>query len=353
MKYFKAITFLPLVILCFLGCKSSKVQIDKQQDNVKTKLESKFVDGGRISVLLPTINNKKINGYCDTGGGFTAIWEETFNELGLVPITDLDEIEYGKFKMKTVLSKRVFPSNVPEPYIDKSIDTLLKKETGSYMNGTYFLPKKKLMIEEAPSTLITEQYDGFLGQYFFLGKSWTFDYLNEEVWINTPLMKAELNNSNVQKIGITKIEGKQTSGQPTMQIELAGKEIDVLFDTGATFRLTDGAKDKLKESNNVIAGSFLSNSFFEELREMNPDWEFVAEGDYGRDMIQIPEVKVGNYIVGPCWFSQQEYEDEGEGWNSGSYDKNIHAAIGGTVLKHFVVTIDYNNELIKFSRNEK
>jgi len=350
MKYFIANTFLLLIVLFFLGCKSSKVQTENK-DKIKTKLESEFRDGGRISVLLTTLNNKKVNGYCDTGGGFTAIWEETFNELGLVSPADLEEVDLREFKMKCVPSKKVFSSNVPVPYLHKSMDKLFKKEIGSSVNGIFFLPKKKFMDESEPSTLLTEQYDGFLGQYFFLGKSWTFDYPNEEVWINTPLMISELKNTNVQKIGINKISGKQLHGHPSIKIEIAGKEINALFDTGAIFRLTDAAKDKLNESNSVIAGSFLAATIFEELRETNPDWKFIEEGDYGEDMLQIPEVKIGNYKVGPCWFSKTD-DNGGEGWMGGTMDKSAHAAIGGTVLKYFCVTIDYNNELIKFSRKE-
>jgi len=107
MKYLIANTFLLFMVLCFSGGTSSKAQINSH-NNVKTKLESEFRDGGRISVLLPTLNNKKINGYCDTGGGFTAIWEETFNDLGLVSPADLEEVDLGEFKMKCVPSKKCF-----------------------------------------------------------------------------------------------------------------------------------------------------------------------------------------------------------------------------------------------------
>tara|TARA_Y100000814_G_C12265156_1_gene379782 strand:- start:12 stop:167 length:156 start_codon:yes stop_codon:yes gene_type:complete len=44
------------------------------------------------------------------------------------------------------------------------------------------------------------EMDAFLGQGFFMGKSWTIDYPNQEIWTNTPLGAKDLSNPDVQKI---------------------------------------------------------------------------------------------------------------------------------------------------------
>jgi len=46
--------------------------------------------------------------------------------------------------------------------------------------------------------------DAFLGQGFFMGKSWTLDYPNQEVWVNTPLVDVRKDRSNIQKLHFKK-----------------------------------------------------------------------------------------------------------------------------------------------------
>ena len=79
-----------------------------------------------------------------------------------------------------------------------------------------------------------------------MGKSWTIDYPNQEIWTNTPLGAKDLSNPDVQKIGLKKNEqGSVVFGHPSMEIIVDGEPIDVLFDTGASFVLSDQGKKLL------------------------------------------------------------------------------------------------------------
>lgn len=57
-------------------------------------------------------------------------------------------------------------------------------------------------------------------------------------------------------------------------------------------------------------------------------------------------MKVGNLTTGPIWFAKRPDEVWSKGM-IGSMDKVVKGAIGGSFLKYFKVTIDYNGELIK------
>ena len=67
------------------------------------------------------------------------------------------------------------------------------------------------------------------------------------------------------------------------------------------------------------------------------------------DIIEVPKVKIGSYEVGPVLFSQRPDENWSQGMIA-TMDKVVQGAIGGSVLKYFKVTIDYNSELIRYER---
>ena len=60
-------------------------------------------------------------------------------------------------------------------------------------------------------------------------------------------------------------------------------------------------------------------------------------------------MKIGKFEVGPVLFVVKR----DEAWSQGminTMDKVVKGAIGGTLLKFFKVTIDYNSDLIRFER---
>ena len=63
----------------------------------------------------------------------------------------------------------------------------------------------------------------------------------------------------------------------------------------------------------------------------------------------MPQVEVRSLTAGPVWFAKRP----DEAWSKGiigSMDKVVKGAIGGSFLKYFKVSVDYNIELIKFER---
>jgi hypothetical protein len=194
-----------------------------------------------------------------------------------------------------------------------------------------------------------ETFDMFLGQNFFMGKAWTFDYPNEQVWVNTPLTHAP-DSAGGQSLGFKKdATGRPIFGHPSMTIEVDGEVIDVLFDTGATIILSEGGKKAFGTAKKTIGGSFIAASLFDKWRSKHPTWKVYPGADARRDVIEVPEIKVSGQTAGPVLFARRPDEAWSEGMIS-SMDKVVKGAIGGSALKYFKVTVDYNTALIRFEK---
>jgi len=191
----------------------------------------------------------------------------------------------------------------------------------------------------------------FLGQNFFVGKAWTFDYLRQEIWVHTPLGEADASDPDVQPLGFKKNQhGAKLFGHPSMTIEIDGEPIDVLFDTGATMVLSDAGRASLGTDERTLGASFIAASLLRKWRAAHPDWRHHPGADLAGDVIEVPSVKVGGHVVGPVRFAARPDEN----WSHGmiaSMDRVVRGAVGGTLLKHFRVTADYNSERIRFRRD--
>jgi hypothetical protein len=294
---------------------------------------------GRFFLKIPTINGDTIIGFCDTGGGYTAIYQSTVNRLGLaakikkviidgdttkyIPANDIytsQEIPYPEIQ-------NYFKANIDVPFLEAPDDT---KETLTFAKYV--------------------DYQVFLGQFFFIDNAWTFNYSTGEMSINTPIPK-NLKDKNIQAIGFKKDkQGNKRFGHPSMKLQIDGKVIDILFDTGATFLLNDSGKNKLGLNTNATAGSFIAKSVFDRWHLDHPDWRIIEKGEISvADLIEVPEVTVGNLTAGPVWFAKRQDEVWSKGM-IGSMDKVVKGAIGGSFLKYFEISIDYPNELIKFEK---
>lgn len=324
------------VLLLFSTYGITQKPIEKKE--LGTRLPASLIEG-RFFLKIPTETGDSILGFCDTGGGYTAIYASTVSKLKLTQKIQLLVID--KDSTKYILAKDIYKNTVI-PYPE--IPGYFKKN----LTQPFFQAP-----DDSPETLFFSKfvhYEAFLGQFFYINHAWTFDYLNGAMFINTPISK-DATNLNIQSIGFKKdLMGNKRFGHPSMKLEIEGKVIDFLFDTGATFLLSDSGKTKLGIDTKATAGSFIAKSIFNEWRQQHPDWKFIEKAEFnGADMIQVPIVKFGNLSAGPVWFSKRPDEAWSKGM-IGSMDKIVKGAIGGSFLKYFTVTIDYNNELIQFQQ---
>jgi len=301
-----------------------------------------FINGERLYIKMPSVKGDTLLGFCDTGGGLCFTFPPTIDKLALKPMVKTGHIK-GLFKMKFIDCKDIVTlGNIPTP-IERP-DFALKYHSKK-IGEPYFVVLP--MDGEMKFFIQTMPIDVFLGQNYFMGKSWTIDYIHHQLWTNTPLAA---DDASVQKIGFKKnAQGLAIVGHPCTFIEVDGEQIDVLFDTGATIILSDSGKKVLNTAAKTIGGSFIAKSVFEKWRQAHPYWKIYTKADRNADIIEVPKVKIGKYDVGPVLFAERP----DEAWSKymiGSMDKVVKGAIGGSGLKYLKVTIDYNSELIKFEK---
>jgi hypothetical protein len=328
------------LFLFFTSCTVSKVANTPVANSEQpVVIPSEFIDGERFYIKLPTVTGDTLLGFGDTGGGFTAVYPNVLQKLNL---TDKIRSQGDSNKFRYILFEDLIKDNrIPPPVLQPS----------SEIKQSYFaIPPDEMMKQEMNYFLELFPHDVFLGQFFFADKAWTFDYINQRVLTGTPIQKEELQKENVQVVGFKKNEaGVKLYAHPSMKMEVDGELIDVLFDTGATFILSKNGKEKLGTNKNTIAGSFIAKSVFDGWKQKFPQWRIIEAADNRADMIEVPQVKLGGIVTGPVLFSARPDEV----WSNGmihSMDKVVKGAIGGSAFKNLVITIDYNSELIKFSR---
>jgi hypothetical protein len=324
------------ILLIIVTTSRVLAQTTSESSTKPAYLPSVLIDG-RFYLKIPTINGDTILGFCDTGGGFTAIYNATIKKLHLE--SKISTLEIDGEKTQYILSKDLFKNEfLPYPQINKYFQP--------YIQTPFFEVPEETKQMDFFSKYVP--HDVFLGQFFFINNSWTFDYTTGKIFINTPLSN-NLKEENVQGLGFKKEKnGNKRFGHPSMKLEIDGKIIDFLFDTGATLLLSENGRKEFREIKKSVGGSFIAKSLFDKWHEQHPEWKTIEKGEItGADLIEVPQVKVGNLIAGPVWFAKRPDEAWSKGM-IGSMDKIVKGAIGGSFLQYFKVTIDYNSELIKF-----
>ena len=84
----------------------------------------------------------------------------------------------------------------------------------------------------------------------------------------------------------------------------------------------------------------------------NPHWRVIdkAEQSTGLPIIEVPEVTIAGYTVGPVWFTFRP-DNNFHQFISGLMDHRVEGALGGSVLQYFRVTVDYPNALALFEQS--
>jgi hypothetical protein len=326
-----------LVFLCLLSLNGSLLA-QRTTATKATYIPSTVIDG-RFYIKIPVANGDTLLAFCDTGGGYNAIYPAVIAKLHLEDKVLETDVHGTKVKYIPA-SELVTGGLIPFPHINPSYKRAIQ------------VPFFQIAGDDMETKIITSYipHDVFLGQFFFIGHSWTFNYPKRKLYINTPL-SSKTTFKNMQRLGFKKdTAGNKLFGHPSMQVEIDGQVIDVLFDTGASILLNEITQAKLKIRSKSMAGSFIAKSIFDKWRLQHPDWRYIEKGERtGADLIQVPSVKVGNTTAGPVWFAKRP----DEAWSKGmiqSMDKVVKGAVGGSLFQYFTVTIDYNSELASFEK---
>lgn len=185
--------------------------------------------------------------------------------------------------------------------------------------------------------------DGMLGQRWFRGRTWTFDYQRGKlVWrANGDLPKHEKKHEAPLFFKKGKSGGHETDFA-RFQVGIDGEQIDFLFDTGATDTLTPEALQFVGDGGPALrATSFMALGLFTRLHTKHPDWRvFSGKTMTGSSLLEVPKMTIGGFEVGPVWFSVQPdfaFHKYMAQW----MDKETEGAIGGSALHYLRVSVDW------------
>jgi len=195
--------------------------------------------------------------------------------------------------------------------------------------------------------------DGLLGQAWFSGRVWTWDYPGHKLLWHPDGGLPAVDPGHRVTLGFKTEGGQRVADFPRIQATIDGETLDLLFDTGAMIALSLEALAKLGDQGPALrATSFMAAVHFDQWRKKHPDWKVIENADQnlnGEPMIEVPAVTVAGYTVGPVWFTRRP-DPNFHQFMSRFMDKQVEGALGGSALKFFRVTVDYPNAVAAFER---
>lgn len=284
-------------------------------------LPAKFIEN-RFIVQPKTLDGLTIQLFTDTGGGCFITTEAAkkanlFVSEGVVDGVDTKLAEPPIFQN----------SNWIPPL-------MMKGETAKYP-----------VIDPDPF-YFGKDLDGMLGQAWFANRVWTFDYLTGKMIYHTR-WESEIDHTGQRvQLGFQEDSSKSRMNHfPRIQAVIDGEIIDFLFDTGATLILSNkGIKDLNKDGSPFIGTSFITQSMFKKWITRHPNWRVIEHAEYntGLPIIEVPEVMIAGFTVGPVWFTMRP-DPNFHVYMSQWMDKQVEGALGGSAFQFFRITVDYPN----------
>ena len=286
----------------------------------------------RFMAMPTTVDNVTLTLFTDSAGQLF-LYEDVPQRLKLAVVT-LPEKENGRELKVAALPTFKSSAGIPPPL------------------GSPF--EQRLFIRSRPANATSlDQRDGMLGQQWFAGRVWTFDYPKETLlWRAAGDLPAHDKSHEVKLAFKTAPSGRRQNNFARIQIEVDGEILDFLLDTGASNILS---KEVLKQINDggpaERATSFLTQSVFERWHKKHPEWRALEniETLTGAAMIEVPAVKIGGFTVGPVWFTVQPDPDFHTKMDQ-LMDKPAEGALGGSALHYLRMTVDWPNAVAVFER---
>lgn len=309
-----------------LRCTSSLLMLLLSAPGWAQVLPAQF-EADRVYLQTSDGLGQQLRLYTDTGGGLF-IKQAAVERLKLVsePLTDpLALREVGDRARTTRLPTFALAAFIPPPMAD---------------NGRMMVLPRELAGRQLPGT---SEDDGMLGQAWFDGRIWTWDYPNRVFKLERSDWKAAADVPRIPLGFKTDAQGERLTAFPRMQVLIDGKPYSLLLDTGAMTVLTPAALIALKDDGPAErATSMIADSVFRAWRKAHPEWRVIddAQAGMGSPMIEVPEVIIAGYKVGPVWFTQREDRNFHD-FMSSFMDARVDGALGGNAFRHFVMTVDY------------
>jgi hypothetical protein len=323
---------LALLFSCF--CTGVAQQSPEPRPGKPVTIPTRYL-GDRFYAVPVTQNDVTLLLFTDSAGSLS-LQRETVEKLGLAT-----EVLKGASDSGGDLTVVALPAFKPSASIPIPL--------GSTHEGRLFVfPRRQ---NTTPFQWLPR--DGMLGQQWFAGRVWTFDYPGKSLlWRASNDLPAHDKTQEVQLAFKQNGSGKRANNFARIPIEVDGETIDFLLDTGATNVLPEEVLKQIGDGGGAErATSFLVKSVYDKWHTKHPEWKVLENIKTltGNAMIEVPSVTVGGYTVGPVWFTVQP--DVGFQSVMGSLmDKRVSGALGGSALRYFRLTVDWPNAIAVFER---
>jgi len=274
--------------------------------------------------VTPALGGERLRFFTDTGGGWNAISESLVERLSLVR----EQSEGGEL--------------VAWPAFDDeaSIPAAPLHFKGGRLAVT---PREQL-----------SGADGFLGGRWFADGVWEFDYPKRRLYRLTGFA-ADAAQPHRAALGFqTNAAGQRTMHFPSINVEIDGEVLQMLFDSGATATTTNHSASVFGVAPGTNVGiSFIEHEVFERWATAHPNWRVIEaadlKGKQERRMIEVPMITIAGHAVGPVWFSEQP-AGAFQSYMARMMDRPTWGALGGSGLRYFRVVVDYPGSAAYFHR---
>jgi hypothetical protein len=324
-----------VVLLFTTGCGGGTRYAAADLAGHATALPTRYVEG-RFFVQPVTTDGDTLDLFTDTGGG---LWL-----AGSVADTLQLTRQLAMVRNCTDTTYAVYL-----PVFRK--DATIPPPLGSPGGRLNVMPAEELAKHGGTPSMA--HWSGMLGQQWFAGRVWTFDYPGATLWLHVPADTLPSDPEHTVRLGFQGDTGTvHALNFPRIRVLVDSDSLDLLFDTGASTTLSDSALAALDDGHPAErATSFIVQSVFERWHAKHPDWRVIehAEARTGMPMIEVPHLSVAGYEVGPVWFTMRA-DANFHDWMSQWMDRQIEGALGGSALHYFRVTVDYPNKVALFER---
>jgi hypothetical protein len=202
---------------------------------------------------------------------------------------------------------------------------------------------------------IGRETQGQLGSNWFNGRVWTIDYPNRRLVLRGRSSANDGEPGREQPFNFpTDTAGRRIGHLGYVDVVIDGDTVAMLMDTGATVWLSSAALARVGDGGpSERSSTHIDNWLFVRLRERHPDWPIIERADlwWGLSLIRVPNVSVGGHEVGPTWFSVLAggpATPPTQPPSAPAWMKRRGGTLGGSLLKHFVVTLDYPRGSVRF-----
>lgn len=286
------------------------------------ELPSQFEDN--LIFFTPKLKDgTELRVFTDTGGGLNIISKDLSDKYGW-PIYEVKDGDSS-----------LYLTDMPEFTKDSTIP----------MAGLNNFLEGRLAVMEMKKLRQNIDYDVLLGGRWHAEKIIDFDYPSKRVSHLDAL--PDITKFNKISLGFQKNDkGSYTTAFPSIDIEVEGQAIPMLFDTGASAWPSEQVKELLRPKHKRIASSFIASNIFDKWVEDHSDWLVIENGCmYSKEsMIRVPEIKIGDKIVGPVWFTRRPDRNFHD-FMSKMMDRRVEGALGGSALQYVRVIVDYPSEV--------